>query len=52
MPPANVTPKKMPFEKYQPRSRSRLTDRTWPDKRHRQGPAVVLASTCATATRR
>ncbi len=31
MPPANVTPKKMPFEKYRPFIPVRLTDRTWPD---------------------
>ena len=52
MPPANVTPKPMPFGKYQPQIPIRLADRTWPDQVHRQGPAVVLASTCATATRR
>src|SRR4051794_28716237 len=32
MPPANVTPKPMPFGKYQPFIPIRLTDRTWPDK--------------------
>ncbi len=31
MPPANVTPKKMPFEKYQAFVPIVLTDRTWPD---------------------
>ena len=31
MPPANVTPKKMPFEKYQRFVPVVLTDRTWPD---------------------
>ena len=31
MPPANVTPKKMPFEKYQPFVPIVLTDRTWPN---------------------
>ncbi len=31
MPPANVTPKKMPFEKYAPFIPIKLTDRTWPD---------------------
>jgi len=31
MPPANVTPKKMPFEKYQPFVPITLTDRTWPN---------------------
>ena len=31
MPPQNVTPKKMPFEKYQPWLPVVLADRTWPD---------------------
>ena len=31
MPPANVTPTKMPFEKYQPYVPIVLADRTWPD---------------------
>ena len=31
MPPANVTPKQMPFDKYQPYVPIVLTDRTWPD---------------------
>src|SRR5215211_6447047 len=31
MPPQNVTPKKMPFEKYQPWLPLVLPDRTWPD---------------------
>ncbi len=31
MPPANVTPKRMPFEKYQPFVPIVLTDRTWPN---------------------
>lgn len=31
MPPANVTPKKMPFEKYAPFVPITLTDRTWPN---------------------
>src|SRR3954449_935832 len=31
MPPQNVTPKKMPFEKYQPWLPLVLADRTWPD---------------------
>ena len=31
MPPPNVTPKKMPFEKYQPWLPVVLADRTWPD---------------------
>jgi 2-isopropylmalate synthase len=32
MPPQPTTPKKMPFEKYQPYRPISLTDRTWPDK--------------------
>ncbi|MEZ5382140.1 MAG: 2-isopropylmalate synthase [Microthrixaceae bacterium] len=32
MPPAPVTPAKMPFEKYQPWIPLRLADRTWPDR--------------------
>ncbi len=32
MPPQNVTPKKMPFEKYSPWVPLVLTDRTWPNK--------------------
>src|SRR5215218_6335656 len=32
MPPANVTPKPMPFGKYRPFIPIRLADRTWPDK--------------------
>ena len=31
MPPQNVTPRKMPFEKYQPWLPVVLADRTWPD---------------------
>ena len=31
MPPANVTPKQMPFEKYKPYVPIVLTDRTWPN---------------------
>ena len=31
MPPANVTPKKMSFERYRPFVPITLTDRTWPD---------------------
>ena len=31
MPPANITPKKMPFEKYQAYVPIVLTDRTWPN---------------------
>ena len=38
MPPPNVTPKKMPFEKYQPWVPLVLTDRTWPDVRTRKAP--------------
>ena len=41
MPPATVTPKKMPFEKYQRFVPLVLTDRTWPDVVVEQGPAVV-----------
>ena len=32
MPPANVTPKKMPFEKYKPWVPIVLADRTWPNR--------------------
>jgi 2-isopropylmalate synthase len=32
MPPANVTPKPMPFGKYRPLVPIRLADRTWPDQ--------------------
>ena len=35
-------PRKMPFEKYRPFLPLELPDRTWPDKTHRQGAAVVL----------
>ncbi len=38
MPPQNVTPKKMPFEKYQPWLPLSLTDRTWPDNRVTKAP--------------
>ncbi len=31
MPPANITPKKMPYEKYAPLVPITLTDRTWPN---------------------
>ena len=31
MPPQNVTPKKMPFEKYSPWIPLVLADRTWPN---------------------
>ena len=51
MPPANVTPKPMPFGKYHPFVPIVLTDRTWPDlviERRRCG----ARSTSATATRR
>ena len=42
MPPQPVTPKKMPFEKYQPWVPVVLTDRTWPNADDHQGAAVVL----------
>ena len=38
MPPQNVTPKKMPFEKYQAWLPLSLTDRTWPDNRVTKAP--------------
>jgi 2-isopropylmalate synthase len=38
MPPQNITPKKMPFEKYQPWLPVVLTDRTWPDQRITKAP--------------
>jgi 2-isopropylmalate synthase len=38
MPPANVTPKKMPFEKYQPWLPLVLRDRTWPNVRIEKAP--------------
>ena len=38
MPPPNVTPKKMPFEKYQPWLPLVLTDRTWPNARVAKAP--------------
>ena len=38
MPPANVTPKKMHFEKYEPWIPVQLTDRTWPDQRIDRAP--------------
>ncbi len=38
MPPQNVTPKKMPFEKYQPWLPLVLRDRTWPDQRITKAP--------------
>ena len=42
MPSKPVTPKKMPFEKYQPWIPIVLHDRTWPNHRLREGAAVVL----------
>ncbi|MCU1396064.1 MAG: 2-isopropylmalate synthase [Ilumatobacteraceae bacterium] len=38
MPPQNVTPKKMPFEKYTPWLPLTLADRTWPDQRITKAP--------------
>ncbi|MGE0059022.1 MAG: 2-isopropylmalate synthase [Dehalococcoidia bacterium] len=38
MPPPNVTPKKMPFEKYQRWLPIQLEDRTWPSKRIEKAP--------------
>jgi 2-isopropylmalate synthase len=38
MPPANVTPKPMPFEKYRPYPRVELADRTWPNTRITKAP--------------
>ena len=38
MPPQNVQPKKMPFEKYQPFVPLTLPDRTWPDQRTTVAP--------------
>jgi len=38
MPPQNVVPRKMPFEKYQPFIPPALPDRTWPSKRIGQAP--------------
>ena len=38
MPPQNVTPKQMPFQKYQPWLPLSLTDRTWPDRRITKAP--------------
>src|SRR5215211_4158957 len=38
MPPQNVTPKKMPFEKYQPWLPLVLPDRTWPNRRIEKAP--------------
>lgn len=38
MPPQNVTPKKMPFEKYSPWIPLVLTDRTWPNRRIEKAP--------------
>ena len=52
MPPANVTPKKMPFEKYQPWLPLVLRRPHLAEQAHREGAAAGAASTCATATRR
>ena len=38
MPPQNVTPKKMPFEKYTPWIPLVLEDRTWPNRRIERAP--------------
>jgi 2-isopropylmalate synthase len=38
MPPKPATPKKMPFEKYEPYVPLDLRDRTWPDKRLTEAP--------------
>jgi 2-isopropylmalate synthase len=38
MPPEPVTPRQMPFDKYQPFMPLRLTDRTWPDRRIEKAP--------------
>ena len=38
MPPQNVTPKKMPFEKYSPWIPLVLHDRTWPNRRIEKAP--------------
>ena len=38
MPPANVVPKKMPFERYRPYAPVELPDRTWPDRRLAKAP--------------
>ena len=38
MPPPNVNPRHMPFEKYQPFVPLELPDRTWPDKKHTHAP--------------
>ena len=38
MPPANVTPKPMPFEKYRPYIPIVLHDRTWPNRMIEQAP--------------
>jgi len=38
MPPQPVTPKQMPFEKYQPFLPLELPDRTWPNRRIEQAP--------------
>ena len=38
MPPQPATPKKMPFERYQPTVPLDLRDRTWPDNRLTKAP--------------
>ena len=38
MPPVNVTPKKMAFDKYEPWIPVQLADRTWPDQRIERAP--------------
>jgi 2-isopropylmalate synthase len=38
MPPANVTPKPMPFDKYRPYPQVELADRTWPNTRITKAP--------------
>src|SRR5205809_4622744 len=38
MPPANVIPARMPFEKYMPWLPLSLEDRTWPNKRIEKAP--------------
>ncbi len=41
MPPESVTPKRMPFDKYQPFVPLELPDRTWPDAPPHRGAPVV-----------
>ena len=38
MPPQNVVPKRMPFEKYRPWRPIVLEDRTWPNRRIERAP--------------